>query len=392
MNAELLTSLLTSAAALASVPGTIELALLNTGSVLPGKREKSYATLSNRKLAVVIPAHNEELHIARTVTSLQSCDDGGQPFSVVVIADNCSDATAERAALAGARVLQRSNAIQRGKGFALSFAFDLLLAEGVEQLIVVDADSIVSADFIAAFRRAFAGGAAAAQCAYLVHNSEDSVRTRLMTVALLAFNFLRPYARSRLSLSAGILGNGFGLTRELLAKLPYEAHSVVEDLEYHLRLVDSGCRVQFVDRAVVWGDMPSRGAGVATQRSRWEGGRFRMLLEFGPSLAGRVLRGEWRLLEPLLELALLPLAFHFVLLILACVSPVGMVQGYAAVALAMGAMHVALAAIVGRAGWRVLVSLAIAPLYILWKLTMLPSIWRTSGKTANWARTERSGT
>ena len=68
-----------------------------------------------------------------------------------------------------------------------------------------------------------------------------------MNIALLAFNVMRPRGRDRLALSCGILGNGFALRRETIEAVPYEAGSVVEDLEYHLRLVRAGKKVQFAD-------------------------------------------------------------------------------------------------------------------------------------------------
>ena len=75
--------------------------------------------------------------------------------------------------------------------------------------------------------RAWLGsGADAVQCRYGVLNAGDSLRTRLMNVALLAFNVLRPRGRDRLGFSAGILGNGFALRAETLATVPYVARSV----------------------------------------------------------------------------------------------------------------------------------------------------------------------
>ena len=71
--------------------------------------------------------------------------------------------------------------------------------------------------------------------------------------------------------------------------MPYDARSVVEDLEYHLRLVQAGRRVQFADATTVRADMPAAGPGVETQRARWEGGRFRMMIDMTPTLAGAAL-------------------------------------------------------------------------------------------------------
>lgn len=127
-------------------------------------------------------------------------------------------------------MLVRNDLEVRGKGFALEFAFGILLDEGFDAMVVVDADTTVEPGFLATIEGCLAQGADAVQCRYSVLNPEASMRTRLMNVALLAFNVLRPRGRERLGLSVGILGNGFALTSDTLRTVPYHTHSVVEDL------------------------------------------------------------------------------------------------------------------------------------------------------------------
>lgn len=81
------------------------------------------------RFAVVIPAHDEEAGISSTIESLLAMDYPRELFSLLVVADNCSDATAERARLAGATVLVRDDITRRGKGFALAHAFSRILEE-----------------------------------------------------------------------------------------------------------------------------------------------------------------------------------------------------------------------------------------------------------------------
>jgi cellulose synthase/poly-beta-1,6-N-acetylglucosamine synthase-like glycosyltransferase len=384
--------LLGGAAALASLPGTVELALLTLGGLLPAsiRRSAPATEAAKLRLAVVIPAHNEEAGIAQCLRTLLHA--GAEPRDLVVIADNCTDDTAGVARNFGVTVLERFNTELRGKGYALDFAFTTLMREARhDAFVIVDADTDVPAEFLRELRSRFAAGANAVQCRYLVRNPEGSMRTRLMNLALMAFNAFRPRGRERWGLSAGILGNGFGLRRVVLEAVPYTASSVVEDLEYHLRLVEAGYRVEFVESTAVFGEMPVKGAGVKTQRARWEGGRFRMIREHAAPLAGRVLSGQFRLLEPLLELLLLPLAMHVALLVLALAAPSGAVQAYAGAGLALIGLH--LAGAVWRTGgsWRDLGALAAAPLYVLWKLAMIPLLIRTSRSSSAWVRTERGG-
>jgi cellulose synthase/poly-beta-1,6-N-acetylglucosamine synthase-like glycosyltransferase len=234
----------------------------------------------------------------------------GQPIAIttVVIADNCTDSTAALAASAGTRVLVRTDALRRGKGFALEDAFATLLAENFDAIVVIDADTIVEANLLVEIVALLESGADGVQTRYRVLNSTASIRTRLMSVALMAFNMLRPRGRDRLGFSAGVLGNGFALTRTTLEAVPYDAHSIVEDLEYHLRLVRSGRKIEFADGTTVRADMPTCAPGASTQRARWEGGRIRMIGQHSIGLAAEIVRGNVKLIEPLLELWLLPLA------------------------------------------------------------------------------------
>jgi len=288
-------------------------------------------------------------------------------------------------------VLERNDRGQRGKGYALDFAFKQLLAEGADAFFVVDADSRVAPNFMTEMAAAVEAGAGAVQCRYLVANPGASLRTRLMNVALLAFNVLRPRGRDRWGFSAGLLGNGFGLAATTLQAVPYHATSVVEDLEYHLSLVRAGIVVRFAGRTAVYGDMPAEGKGIRTQRARWEGGRFRMIRAKAPELLRHILRGRVRFAEPLLELLLLPLGLHVALLMIVLASPQAALRLYGAAGLAVTGVHVISAIPVGGGGRRDLAALALAPFYILWKICMLPSILRAARRDAPWVRTERDG-
>jgi cellulose synthase/poly-beta-1,6-N-acetylglucosamine synthase-like glycosyltransferase len=373
-----------------TLPGSLELILVTVGGILPQRRTQAPRRIL-KHVVCVIPAHDEAKGIARCVRSLLAAA-AARAAEIVVIADNCTDQTAAVARTAGARVIERNDAAQRGKGCALEFAFARLIAEGADAFLVVDADSRVTPNFTGVMSAVLEAGAGAVQCRYLVANPGASLRTRLMNVALLAFNVLRPRGRDRWGLSAGILGNGFGLTAETLTAAPYRATSVVEDLEYHLSLVEAGIDVRFAGHTGVYGDMPAEGKGVRTQRARWEGGRFRMMGATVPKLVRGILGGRARLVEPLLELLLLPLGLHVTLLTMALATPEAGVRLYGAAGLVVVGAHVISAIAVGGGGWRDLAALALAPFYVLWKICMLPSILRASRRSSPWVRTEREGT
>jgi cellulose synthase/poly-beta-1,6-N-acetylglucosamine synthase-like glycosyltransferase len=372
---------------LVTLPGTLELLFLTLGA---GRKAGSSrdGRLRDTRLAIVVPAHNEAGLIGRCVASIAASAPSPGYREIVVVADNCTDETAKLAAEAGARVLVRQNEELRGKGYALRLAFDQLGAEGFDAFLVVDADSMVSSNLVCEVVERLGAGAAAVQCRYRVANESASLRARLMDVAFLAFNVLRPRGRSGWGVSAGILGNGFGLRGETLQKVPYTAASIVEDLEYHLRLVAASEKVDFVDGATVFGEIPAGNQAARAQRSRWEGGRLRMAGEWAPRLIAGIARGQWRLTEPLFDLLTLPLAYQVLLLSLAIFLPAPFRQ-YSVVALGVVALHVLCASLFGEQPLKTVLALASAPFYILWKVTTLDAVLSASRREARWVRTGR---
>ncbi|MDD1650148.1 MAG: glycosyltransferase family 2 protein [Methylococcaceae bacterium] len=378
----------------ATAPGIIELAFLTLGGIMPMRLSdtRSPADFPPLHFCVVVPAHDEGSGIAACVGSLLRCETAQHQLSIVVIADNCTDDTAQHAQAAGARVIVRHDTLHRGKGQALSFAFDKLLRENHDVFVVVDADTRVKPNLIQAMAPLFAAGADAVQCRYLASNPEASLRTRLMHVAWLAYNILRLRGREFWGCSVGILGNGFALSRKALQALPFEADSIAEDLDYQIRFVESGRRVRFCNGTTVLAPAPSTGSVASAQRARWEGGRLRMMRERLPSLLAGVARGQLRLIEPAFDLMLLPLAFQVLLLIALVLLPWGPTRFMGLLGLAVVGMHIAAALVIGRAGWRDWLALAGAPFYILWKLTLGKRLFAAAAKDAAWVRTERTDT
>lgn len=372
-----------------TLPGTLELAFLTISAWvrLPPASRKGRRNI--RKLAVVVPAHDEAATITPTLHSLQNCAPATVETTVVVVADNCSDQTAEIAADAGIRVLVRNDPARRGKGYALDYAFRTLLTEGYNAFIIVDADTQVESNLLQSFAEQFNGGAEALQCLYRAPEHATSPAVRMRNIIWYAFNVLRPRARAAWGLSVGIYGNGFGVTRAALQRVPYNVGSITEDLDYHLRLIGAGMKVELVPDTTVWSALPVAAAAVESQRARWEGGRLAAILEWSPRLIKRIARGHWSAVEPLLDLWLLPLSYHALLLLPLLPVPSAAGRLYAAFGLFLLAFH-AFSAVRLSGRWQDLAVLIRIPVYVFGKLRILPQILAKSGKNATWIRTDRS--
>lgn len=366
--------------------GTIEFFLLTLSNVLINKKDKKYKR-KDIKFAVIIPAHNEEDNIARCVNSLKSCCKN-YGFNIFVVADNCSDNTSLIAKNTGAEVLERFSETERGKGYALKFSFDYLKSEDYFAYIIVDADTVVEENFIEIIGNRFSQGAEAVQTAYLVNEPDKSQKTRLMNLALMSMNGFRPLGREKLGISVGILGNGFALSKKLLEEIPYNANSIAEDLEFHIEIVKRQKRVEFIKETTVFADFPLSDEGNASQRARWEGGRFYLQRKFSLELFKEICKGKKRLIEPFIELMTLPLAYQVLLLLTLFFIGSLNFKIYSLFSILITSIHIILSVIYfGK--FSDLVVLFKVPKYVIWKIVKLPLIIKQSRKNAQWVRTKR---
>jgi cellulose synthase/poly-beta-1,6-N-acetylglucosamine synthase-like glycosyltransferase len=373
--------------ALFAVPLFFDLALCIVGNLFSVRRPKA-AGLRAIRLAVVVPAHDEEGMIARTVESLLAAGCGAEVF---VVAHNCCDGTTEAAANAGAQVVELNNRKLRGKGAALRHGFAAALAGGANAVLVVDADSVASANLIEATRATLEQGAEATQCRYELQWAASGMHPleRLRALAFRGMNVLRARGRAGLGLSTGLFGNGFAVTAATLERVPFSVDSIAEDVEYHTRLVEAGVPVYWIDKAFVHGHSPALGKAQAAQEARWEGGRLRVASRSTKHLLGALLRGRWQAIETLADVWSLPLSRGIVTLLLTVFLAAHWLHVFALVGAAIAVLYVVQAVLLGDEPMRDLAALGAAPLYILWKALITPMVLRQSRSRAEWARTKR---
>jgi cellulose synthase/poly-beta-1,6-N-acetylglucosamine synthase-like glycosyltransferase len=265
-----------------------------------------------QRFAVVVPAHNEAATLPALLEALARVDYPRPRYDVVVIADNCEDATATVALSHGARVLTRTDPVRRSKGFALGWAFEQLLAERRhDAFVILDADSQPAPDLLSRLDAALRAGASVVQAYCAVGNAGQSWRTALMAADMALVHYLRPAGRQALGGSADLQGNGICLTRAVLREVPWETVSIAEDHEYHLRLLFRGIHSVFVPEAVVNTVMEPTMETARGQELRWEGGRWALVRRsFVPlcRAAWRAGRDGWPYVDALLDLTTPPFA------------------------------------------------------------------------------------
>lgn len=388
--------LIHAALTLLAVPALVASGYLFTLAAL-SRRPRPAATPPRRlRFDVVVPAHDEETGIERTVCSLLALDWPRDRFRVLVVADNCMDRTAERARAAGAEVIVRDDPTRRGKGYALQDAFNSILERNsTDAVVVIDADAEVTPNLLAAFAGRIDAGAMAVQSSTGVLNPDDSWRTRLMAIALALVGDVRALGRDRLRVSCGLRGYGMCFTLEALRLVPYQAFSIVEDAEYTVALARAGIRVHLAGAGRVSVEAVSSDAAARPQRLRWEAGRRRLSRSVGLDLVREgIVRRDRVLLEVAADLIIPPLARVSAYTAAgAVVSSVASAAGHAAaatlapwlVSCAFLVIYVARGVHISGLGARGAAALVWAPMFLAWKLTLLAD--RSS--SVEWVRTER---
>lgn len=346
-------------------------------------------------LAVLIPAHNEAEGIAATLHSilpqLNVLD------QLLVVADNCSDATAAIAAAIGARVVERSDPVRRGKGYALDFGIRRLAEAAPEVVIIVDADCLVEADGIDRLARVCSASQRPVQALYLMHaSSQATLQTRIAEFAWVLKNWVRPLGSDRLGLPCQLMGTGMAFPWELISKASLANAELAEDMKLGIDLALSGHPPAFCPDARVTSRFPETADAASAQRTRWEHGHIGMILAETPRLLIRAISGrDVRLLSLGLDLAVPPLSLLVLLTMLAFAMALTLfwmgisVAPLAIVSVALGLL--ALSVLFAWLGWgrKILPISALlsAPLYVLAKVPLYSRFWTRRQK--EWVRTER---
>jgi cellulose synthase/poly-beta-1,6-N-acetylglucosamine synthase-like glycosyltransferase len=275
-----------------------------------------------RAVAVVIPAHNEASAIGATVERLQAQTPPGGLF---VIADNCTDDTADVARKAGAQVWERAQSADQGKGAALQW----FLAAAAQELraynviAIFDADSIVEASFLRYTLPVLASGVDAVQ-GYVQPLSNGGTASALAAYSEILAHQIDDLGRLRLGWPPPLRGTGMVVRREALEALAPRLRTRVEDAELSLLLAVEGKVVQFVPHSAVGDPKPATARGVATQRGRWLQGQAEMWRWYWRGILRLALSGGPRMWSLMCALLLKPKALVFSLKVLLLVLSLAM--------------------------------------------------------------------
>jgi cellulose synthase/poly-beta-1,6-N-acetylglucosamine synthase-like glycosyltransferase len=322
---------------------TIEVA----AALLPVRR-LAQAVDDRPRVAVLVPAHNEEGGIALTLQQIR--DHLHRDDRLLVVADNCTDGTTAVARAAGVEVIERHEAARRGKGFALDYGLRHLAQDPPAVVVVVDADTDVKPWTIDALAAAVAQTGRPVQGVNLLDPPLDAgPPARISAFAFFFKNYVRPRGMDRLGLPCLLYGTGMAMPWSALSQIDLAHGDITEDIRLGVELAVRGTPPAFAPDAHVKGIFPTHSTAAQSQRRRWEHGHLSTIARYVPRLVFlAITRLRLDLLALALHLGVPPLAFLF---LFGAIGAIGLavLHQFTAAAVLAGAMASAILAIL--AAW-----------------------------------------
>ena len=259
-----------------------------------------------RKCAVLIPAHNEELLIGETVRHV--LEEAPDDCILIVVADNCTDATAEKAEKNGAVVLQRHNHEQKGKGFALDFGVNYILENlEVETVVIFDADCRFDEGTFNKLVHKSQCSERVVQAQYLMKSSKaSSINLKISEFTWAVKNDIRARGMRVLGLGCHLQGSGMAFPVSTLKKHSLASSSIVEDLELGLSLALENSAALYFEPAKVYSFFPENKSGAESQRKRWEHGHMSIIKKVPSLLLSSLKNGNGVALLMVIDAAIPP--------------------------------------------------------------------------------------
>ena len=228
-----------------------------------------------KRFAVVIPAHNESVVVANLLDSCHALDYPSELVDLYVIADNCTDNTAAIAASGGATVIERHNSAERGKGYALDYAFRWIHArkKPYDAFVIFDADNLVDPDFLNVMNAHLIRGDEVIQGRMDVKNPTDTWVSATFALSVWFTNRFWFLSKYNLGFSSVLGGTGMCISSALVQEIGWGATTFTEDLEFTMKALSRGIKTAWAHNAICYDEKVQTFAASWTQRKRWVQGQ-----------------------------------------------------------------------------------------------------------------------
>lgn len=243
-----------------------------------GKPKKKASFNPKSKFLILIPAHNESKVIANLVQNLNNMDYPRKLYDIYVIADNCTDNTAEISKNNKAKVIVHTSkeGELKGKPYAISYALQELkdyekIYDGV---CIFDVDNLVTLNYLKEMNNALLRGEKLIQCYLDTKNPTDNWISLSYATSYYYMNRSWQLSKENLGLGNAIGGTGFCVKSDVLKEVGWTARSLTEDLEFQIQCVLKDVPATWCHQARVFDEKPLDFKASCTQRLRWARGHW----------------------------------------------------------------------------------------------------------------------
>jgi cellulose synthase/poly-beta-1,6-N-acetylglucosamine synthase-like glycosyltransferase len=221
------------------------------------------------RFAIAIPAHDEGTVISNTVIHLLKLNYPIELFQIFIVADHCSDDTADLARKAGAIAYERNEGPRTGKGGALAWLIERIFEEHTcDAVVVFDADTKVDTDFLRVMDQRLTQGSQVIQGKHVIINPDRGWFPSLTWAMFTIDNRYQNLGRTNMGLSAKLMGDSICFRVEILKKMGW-GQGLTEDYQLRQRLLLEGIKVEYEPGAIGYGEAPRTWLQAMAQRSRW---------------------------------------------------------------------------------------------------------------------------
>lgn len=252
------------------------------------------------KYAILIAARNEEKVIGNLLDSIAKQDYPRDLLTTFVVADNCTDTTAEIARKKGAICYERFNDQDKTKGFALEFLFNNIERDyginSFEGYFIFDADNLLNTNFVSKMNDAFDSGEKIITSYRNTKNFDENWIASTYALHWIRSSRTSHRARSYLGLATNIQGTGFLFANEIV-KNGWHYTSLTEDRALTADAVSNGYMISYQDEAIFYDEQPIKLKVALRQRLRWSKGHLLAFLESGPKLFKNIFKNNKNLVK-----------------------------------------------------------------------------------------------
>ena len=255
--------------------------------LLKNKNVKSKGKNIMNKFAVIVSARNESDVIEEFIHTVDLQDYPSDLIDVYVIADNCSDDTAQKARIAGAHVYERFDNKKVGKGYALDFLFKILRSRKTKYdgYFIFDADNLLSRNYISEMNKVFNRKYKIVTSYRNSKNYDSNWISAGYSLWFLRESKYLNYARMLLNNSCAVSGTGFLISSEIIDKNNgWKYHLLTEDIEFTIDSIINGEKIGYCNSACFYDEQPTSFRDSWNQRMRWSKGFYQVFFKYGYNL------------------------------------------------------------------------------------------------------------